>query len=190
MRRPSISLLAVLIGAVCLTLTQAGCEDISRLFGKQKEPAAVPVIEAQPGWHYYVGGPILRQDEHEGAVFVGFKGEVRTPSSRGLLIGVKQNPDNTFEFATWVNGAKINYSKGFIAKDGSYRFTERETMNQAGKIVARQSFTYDENKRAIKSVTQDIDPDTGEVIRTLESDLTKHVKPPAEEDEFFKDLDE
>jgi len=173
-------------------LTQAGCEDISKLFGKQKEPAAVPVIEAQPGWHYYVGGPMIREDDAGGAVFVGFKGEVRTPSSRGLLIGVKQNPDNTFEFATWVNGAKINSSKGFIAKDGAYRFTERETMNQAGKVVAHQSFTYDDKQKPINVITQDIDAGTGEVIRTLESDLTKHIKPPEEEDndDFFKEFDE
>ena len=113
----------------------------------------------------------------------GFAGEVASPSSRGLLIGFKREPDGkSFDYRTWVNGRAVSKSTGFLDDQGLLWFTTRETYDSKGKIIARQSYTYDDQAKLMHSSVEQLDPETGQVINTYKQDIP-YTPPVDPEDE-------
>jgi hypothetical protein len=142
----------------------------------------VPVL---PGYKYYVGGPELSRDPYGRFRISGFNGEVQQPPSRGMVFGAKRE-GNQLEYRVWGNGTPLGYHKG-IMRDGVY-WEEYGEGYRMGKIVARERQTHDDAAKRSKVITEDLDPETGELIRTKETEIS--YEPPALDDEFFADTDE
>lgn len=136
-----------------------------------KAPAAearvlqVPVL---PGYKYYVGGPVLAQDAYGRFRITSFNGEVQQPPSRGMVFGVKREGDQ-IEYRVWGNGTPLGFHKG-VMKDGLY-WEDSSEGYRMGKLVAREKMTHDDAAKQTKIVTEDLDPETGEQIRTKEGFL-------------------
>lgn len=136
-----------------------------------KAPAAeartlqIPVL---PGYKYYVGGPVLARDPYGRYRISEFNGEVQQPPSRGMVFGVKREGDQ-IEYRVWGNGTPLGFHKG-VMKDGVF-WEDYSEGYRMGKLVAREKTTHDDAARQSKVVTEDLDPETGEVIRTKEGFL-------------------
>jgi hypothetical protein len=156
----------------------------------KKVAKPLPPIAPVQGMKYYVGGPEMKYDKYNRLRLGGFTGEVAAPTSRGLLLGYKVEPDGKhFDYRTWLNGRIVSRSKGFIDEAGMLWFSERETFDGDGKVVARQTFEYDDARKvAVSSITQ-IDPETGKSISTQkqEEPYTPPPEPEDEEDEEGED---
>jgi hypothetical protein len=135
------------------------------------KPPAVAAIEAIEGMKYYVGGPVMKFDKYGRMRLGGFNGEISSPTSRGLLLGFKKNTDATFDYRTWLNGAIIQDSKGFLDADGLLWYTERVSYDASGAVTVRQKFEYDEQAKTMKSILDHIDPATGEVVKTSTQEI-------------------
>ncbi len=138
-------------------------------------------IEQITGMRYYVGGPVMKPDNYGRLRLAGFNGQVTTPSSRGLLIGYKPNGDGTFLYRTWINGRSVQESKGFLDEQGLLWFTERATYDSQERVIARQKLSYDNDKQIMTSNFEQIDPETGEVVKTTKRDMP--YAPPESPDE-------
>lgn len=133
-------------------------------------PAAA-AIEPIEGMKYFVGGPVMKFDQYGRMRLGGFNGEISSPTSRGLLLGFKKNADSTFDYRTWLNGAIITESKGFVDTEGLLWYTERVSYDANGDITVRQKFQYDDQAKVMKSVLDHIDPATGEVVKSITQDI-------------------
>jgi hypothetical protein len=154
---------------LCVLTLASAC---SREEKSAKEAEEPPVIQAAEGMKYYVGGPVMKYDDYGRLRLGGFSGEVAAPISRGLLIGYKVEPDGKhFEYRTWINGRAVSKSTGFLDGDGLLWFTNRETFDAAGKVVARHSYEYDDEKKSMVSTLQQIDPATGEIVNTAQQEI-------------------
>ncbi len=175
---------ACLCAVLAMIVATAGCQDIARIFNKEEAPAPAPAVQAEEGWQYYVGGPIMRNDPHGRLRLGGFNGEVKKPTNRGLLIGVKHGPEDAFEFATWVNGVEMNRSEG-IVKDGIYFFTKRRMFNADHKVITTLDYEYDDEAKT-ETVTQSrLDPDTGEVLDSSSASRPYQAEDDVADDPFF-----
>jgi len=148
--------------------------------------SAATTIEPVEGMKYYVGGPIMKFDQYGRMRLGGFNGEISTPTSRGLLLGFKKNDDSTFDYRTWLNGAIITQSTGFLDKEGLLWYTERVSYDANGDITVRQKFEYDDEAKIMKSVLDHIDPESGEVVKTFTRE-TPYVPTEEEKAKMFGD---
>ena len=172
-RLPFLLIALALLAPVALP----GCQRSEHPAKKaQQESPPVALVE---GMKYYVGGPVMKHDAYGRLRLGGFNGEVATPSSRGLLLGYRLEPDGKhFEYRTWVNGRAVSKSTGFLDTQGLLWFTDRETYDSKGTILTRQTFSYDDNAKKMSTTVQQLDPKTGAVIHTT----TQHTPytPPEE----------
>lgn len=153
----------VLLGALFVVAgVIGGCTSSEE--SSSKAPAAS--IEPIEGMKYYVGGPVMKLDKYGRMRLAGFNGEISSPTSRGLLLGYKKNPDSTFDYRTWLNGAIITISTGFVDGDGMLWYSERVNYDANGDVTVRQKFQYDDEKKIITTVLEHVDPETSEVVKT------------------------
>jgi hypothetical protein len=155
--------------------------------GKAKGPTAVneaelPKIPIIPGYKYYIGGPFLAPDKWGKQRIMRFEGEVAQPPSRGMVFGVKQEGDNV-EYKVWGNGRILGFHRGKM-REGRYWDDYLEGYKN-GKVVARETLTHDDAAQQTKVVTEELDLETGEPIRTKELILsyTPPEDPEGEESE-------
>ncbi|RMF25036.1 MAG: hypothetical protein D6760_01910 [Deltaproteobacteria bacterium] len=176
--------------AACATALILGALIVGCSRGDSKKNTAAedsaPVIEKIEGMRYYVGGPVMKADKYGRLRLGGFNGQVTTPSSRGLLIGYKPNDDGTFEYRTWVNGRPVQKSVGFRDEDGLLWFTKRETYDGQGRVIARQTLTYDNDREVMNSTYEQVDPETGKVLKSVSREVP-YAPPSEKEDEEGED---
>lgn len=120
---------------------------------------------------YYVGGPILKYDQHGRLRLGGFNGQVSTPSTRGLLIGFKKNDDDSFDFRSWLNGKPFARSTGWVDEAGLLWYEERLSLDGNGNVTMRQKFEYDEEAKIIRTTLDQVDVEDGEIIKTTTQEM-------------------
>lgn len=185
MTRTSVSLIALLV-----MLTTSACwkdeaategtspsaETPSAASSSAETPEAdrVARIPILPGYKYYVGGPGMKQDKYGRFRLKGFNGEVQQPPSRGMIFAAKVEGDQ-MEYRVWGNGVLLALHRG-VMRDGLFwqEFTESYRL---GKVVAREKTVNNDETERVMTTLEDIDPETGEVIRTTES--SSSYLPPA-----------
>lgn len=143
----------------------------------------VPVL---PGYKYYVGGPTMSQDSYGRFRISGFNGEVQQPPSRGMVFGVKLEGDQ-MEYRVWGNGTPLGSHKGRM-RDGVYWEDSSEGFRM-GKLVARERQVHDDAAKRTKVITEDLDPENGELIRTKEA-FVAYEPPVIEDNDGFFDEEE
>jgi hypothetical protein len=164
-------------GLAAVVFLSGGC---SR--SDEKEDAVQPPakIEAIEGMKYYVGGPVMKYDKYSRMRLAGFNGEVSNPTTRGLLLGFKKSDDGTFDYRTWLNGAIISQSNGFLDADGLLWYRERLSYDANGAVVVRQQFTYDDERKVMRSTLEHLDPVDKSVVKSVSEELAYTPPPPAE----------
>ena len=157
----------LLLFGLCLFLVgSAACSP-----SEEETPrASLPEISIIEGMKYYVGGPIVREDEYGRQLFAGFNGEVIAPPSRGLVLGYRAGEDGTYEFRSWANGSPMVRTLGVVTNDGLLLPTRSEGFRRGVKLTAA-TYTYDDATRMRTIVVSDLDPETGEVVRTREKTM-------------------
>lgn len=167
----SIALFAVCVAAACSKSEAPPAAAPAVAPAAAKAPAAeartlqIPIL---PGYKYYVGGPALSRDQYGRYRISAFNGEVQQPPSRGMIFGVKRDGDQ-IEYRVWGNGTPLGFHKG-VMKDGGF-WEDYGEGYRMGKLVAREKTTHDDVAKQSKVVTEDLDPETGERIRTKEGFL-------------------
>jgi hypothetical protein len=136
--------------------------------------ATVPKIPILPGYKYYIGGPSLKRDPYGRYRVHDFNTPVEQPPSRGMIFGVKIDADK-LEYRVWGNGKLLAVHRG-IMRDGLY-WPEYAESYRDEKLVARENTVNDDSIKRSKQTTEDVDPETGEVIRTKEASISYY--PPA-----------
>ena len=138
---------------------------------------------------YYVGGPLMKQDRYGRARLTTFSGEVSAPTTRGLLIGFKLEPNGKdFDYRTYINGRLVSSSTGFLVDDLLW-FRERFTYNSTGKVIATQTITYDDANETMLSSVEHIDPVSSEVVQKIDQKIPYSPPEDDEEDSFFDDFE-
>ncbi len=171
--------------AVLCLLFSVSCSD-----SPTSERAANPKIEIEKGMRYFVGGPLISVDRYGRSRIKSYEGEVLTPPSRGVVIGLKQDEDGNFESKTWILGRLVSLTKGLLGSDGLQRPTYKETYS-GGKVIWRQWIEYDNAAEKMKIKHEMIDPESGKVVKTNVLEVPMRVaKKPLEDDEFFADEEE
>jgi len=149
-----------------------------------------PPIERVSGMKFYVGGPVLKKDRYGRQRLLLFSGEVSAPTTRGLLIGFKPETDGEdFDYRTYINGRLVARSTGFVIDDLLW-FKERFTYNSADQLFMHQTFTYDDANEMMTSRLEHLDPETGEVVQTIDEKIPYSPPEEDEEDSFFDDMEE
>jgi hypothetical protein len=178
---------AILVATI---LPFAGC---SRSDKKEDAATTAPAkIEPIEGMKYYVGGPVMKYDKYGRMRLAGFNGEVSNPTTRGLLLGFKKNPDSSFDYRTWLNGSIISESSGFLDSDGLLWYRERLSYDANGAVVVRQKFTYDDERKVMNSTLEHLDPADGAVVKTVSDEVpyTPPAEPAGSEDSDDDDADD
>jgi hypothetical protein len=150
--------------------------------GGEKSLEKIPIL---PGYKYYVGGPVMGKDPYGRFRLERFDGEVQQPPSRGMIFGAKREGDK-LEYRVWGNGRLLGFHRGTM-KDGLFWQDYIEGYRQ-GVLTAREHVVHDDEAKRSKITTEDIDPETGEVIRTKETSISYH--PPALPEDMDDDEDE
>ncbi|RMD81469.1 MAG: hypothetical protein D6815_11750 [Candidatus Dadabacteria bacterium] len=169
---------ALLLACAC---TAVSCSKKGSETTGTAKRASLPKIEPIEGMRYYVGGPVMKPDKWGRLRIAAFNGQITAPSSRGLLIGFKENDDGTFEYRTWVNGRPVQKSVGFRDQDGLLWFTKQESYDAQARVIARQSFSYDNDREVMTVTHEQLDPETGKVVKTTTNEIP--YAPPAASDE-------
>ncbi|HXC50716.1 MAG TPA: hypothetical protein VN634_07530 [Candidatus Limnocylindrales bacterium] len=167
---------AILLPAV-LAAALLGCskeETSAPGTGATGSTATVAKIPILPGFKYYIGGPSLKRDPYGHFRIAKFNGEVEQPPSRGMIFGVKLD-GNQLEYRVWGNGKLLAVHRG-VMRDGLF-WQEYAESYRDEKLVAREHNVNDDSIKRYKQTTEDIDPETGEVIRTKEASISYY--PPA-----------
>ena len=174
-------------GLVAVVFLSAGC---TRSDKKEDAAAQAPAkIEAIEGMKYYVGGPIMKYDKYNRMRLAGFNGEVSNPTTRGLLLGFKKSDDGTFDYRTWLNGSIISQSSGFLDADGLLWYRERLSYDANGAVVVRQQFTYDDERKVMRSTLEHIDPVDKSIVKTVSEELP-YTPPASDESDEGEDEEE
>ncbi len=126
----------------------------------------IPILE---GYKYYIGGPFLAPDKYGKQRIQKFNDEVAQPPSRGMVFGARRDGDR-MEYKVWGNGRILGYHKG-VFREGVY-WDEYIEGYKDGKVVARETITHDDVAQRSKVITEELDYETGEVIRTKELSLS------------------
>jgi hypothetical protein len=160
---------AILLPAI-FAAVMLGCSKApSSPTGTASDTAVVAKIPILPGYKYYIGGPTLKRDPYGHFRIAKFNGEVEQPPSRGMVFGAKVD-GNQLEYRVWGNGKLLALNRG-IMRDGVFWQEYAETYRDE-KLVAREHNVNDDNVKRTKQTTEDIDPETGEVIRTKETSIS------------------
>lgn len=146
---------------------------------------ALPTIPILPGYRYYVGGPVMSKDPYGRFRLERFEGEVQQPPSRGMIFGAKREGDK-LEYRVWGNGRLLGLHRGTM-RDGVFWQEYVEGYRQ-GVVTVREHLVHDDVAKRSKVTTEDIDPETGEVIRTKEASLS--YLPPVFPDEVDDEEDD
>jgi hypothetical protein len=176
-------------GLVAVVVLSGGC---NRSDKKEDAAAEAPAkLEAIEGMKYYVGGPIMKYDKYNRMRLAGFNGEVSNPTTRGLLLGFKKSDDGTFDYRTWLNGSIISQSNGFLDADGLLWYRERLSYDANGAVVVRQQFTYDDERKVMRSTLEHIDPVDKSVVKSVTEEVAYTPPPPDDSsDDEKEDEDE
>ncbi|HEY2772953.1 MAG TPA: hypothetical protein VGK20_02750 [Candidatus Binatia bacterium] len=184
--KQSVALLVVplaLLAACSKQDTAAPAGNAAAPAAAEKPQAELAKIPMLPGYKYYVGGPLMKQDPYGHFRIGDFLGEVEQPPSRGMIFGARRDGDK-MEYRVWGNGILLGVHRG-VFRDGVFWQDYAEGYRD-GKLVARENdVNIDEEKRT-KETTEDIDPQTGEVIRTkvlMLSYLPPNLKPDGDIDD-------
>lgn len=147
------------------------------------ELAKIPIL---PGYKYYVGGPVMKKDAYGRYRLHKFEGEVEQPPSRGMIFGAKFDGDK-LEYKVWGNGRLLGYHRGVMRDEVFWQ--EYAEAYRKEVLVAREVLVHDDEAMRSKVTSEDIDPETGEVIRKREGLLSyKPIKDPDDpEDGWFED---
>ncbi len=151
-----------------------------------------PKIEIEQGMRYFVGGPFLVEDAYGRSRVKNYEGEVLTPPSRGVVIGLKEAGDGSFESKTWVMGRLAALSRGVFDKDGLQRSTYKE-LYTGGKVSRRHWTSYDDVAGEMTTKSEVLDTDSGAIIQTKTIKVPyKRAKRVADDDSdsFFDSDDE
>jgi len=168
---------------VTLVLGSAACTS-----GEVERPrTSEPVVEKVDGMRYYVGGPIMKSDRYGRLRLGGFNGEVSSPTTRGLLIGIKVDDSENFDYRTWLNGQAVSSSVGFLDDDGLLWYTKRFTYDSNGNVIARQELEYNDDRKVMISLLEHVDPETGETVRSHREEMPYT---PLDDDDDDDDEDE
>jgi hypothetical protein len=178
---------AILSAVLLVTGVLQGCTGSDEAPPASRPAAAA--IEPMEGMKSYVGGPVMKFDQYGRMRLGGFNGEISSPTSRGLLLGFKKNADLTFDYRTWLNGAIITESKGFVDAEGLLWYTERVSYDANGDVTVRQKFQYDDQAKVMTSVLDHIDPATGEVAKSITQEIP-YAPTDSEKDEMFEENSE
>jgi hypothetical protein len=173
-------LFSAVAAVAVLGLGVGGCDFFSG--DGQETASSVAIIEPIEGMKYYVGGPMMEQDQHGRMRVSGFNGEVRKPTARGLVIGFKELDGGRFELRTWLNGSPVTEQFGFIDEAGLFWYDERSTLNSDGVVIVRQTLTYDDEAEIMHSKVEHLDPADGEIVKSYETDLP-YADPDEDEEE-------
>jgi hypothetical protein len=173
--------------AFSLALLVGGCSWFSGDEGESKGQQETRMIEPIEGMKYFVGGPVMGHDKYGRMRMQSFNGEVKNPTARGLVIGFKEGPGTDYEFRTWLNGMPINKTFGFRDEDGLLWYKERFTFNSDGKVVVHQVFGYDDDKQIMQSTIEYLDPDDGEVLKKVTTEIP--YAPPEDDDDWADEDD-
>jgi hypothetical protein len=122
----------------------------------------------------------MKYDKYNRMRLAGFNGEVSNPTTRGLLLGFKKSDDGTFDYRTWLNGSIISQSSGFLDADGLLWYRERLSYDANGAVVVRQQFTYDDERKVMRSTLEHIDPVDKSIVKTVSEELP--YTPPASDE--------
>lgn len=192
-RLPLLSLvtITILCAAACSNEEPAKPSDTPAAEAEPSAPAtpaaegSLPKIPILSGYKYYVGGPVMKKDEYGRFRLHRFDGEVAQPPSRGMIFGAKRDGDQ-LEYKVWGNGVLLGHHRGVMR--GDVYWEEYAEGYRQGKLIARERRTNDDAARVAKIVTEDVDPETGEVIRTRER--SESYLPAKIDDELEDDEDE
>ena len=166
---------ALLLAVVVASASGCSKEETAATTGGSADTAAsVAKIPILPGFKYYVGGPVLKRDPYGHFRISKFNTEMEQPPSRGMIFGVKVDVDR-LEYRVWGNGKLLAVHRG-VMRDGLFWQEFAETYRDE-KVVAREHDVNDDSIKRSKQTTDDIDPETGEVIRTKEASVSYY--PPA-----------
>lgn len=144
--------------------------------GSEEEVARIPML---PGYKYYAGGPILKRDAHGRYRIQKFDGEVEQPPSRGMIFGAKVDGDK-MEYRVWANGKLIAVHRGTF-RDGVF-WQDYAEGYRGEKLTSRERDEHLDDQKKTKAVLEDIDPETGEVIRVTEF-LRPYTQPKVDAEE-------
>jgi hypothetical protein len=158
-----------------------GGEDDTTSASKKLPPPQL--IERIEGMKYYVGGPMMQADRYGRSRLANFNGEVSAPTSRGLLIGFKVE-GKKFDYRTYINGRMVSSSTGFLDDEKLLWFDERFTYDFSGKVIARQTLSYDDASEMMTSSVEHMDAVSGEVVTKIDQ---KIPYAPAEDDDEDSD---
>ena len=177
------TLFSALAAVAVLGLGVNGCDLFSGDAQEGGNPASVAIIEPIEGMKYYVGGPMMEEDQYGRMRVKGFGGEVKKPTGRGLVIGFKELEGQRFELRTWLNGSPVTEQFGFVDEAGLLWYDERSTLNSDGVVIVRQTLTYDDKTASMHSKVEHFDPADGEVVKSYETDLPYAAPDDEDEDE-------
>lgn len=178
-----------LVLVLAFSILASGCSWLSGDEDETNGKEETRIIEPIEGMKYYVGGPVMGHDKYGRMRMKSFNGEIKNPTARGLVIGFKEDPDDKYEFRTWLNGMAINKTYGFRDEDGLLWYEERFTYNPDGRVVVRQTFDYDDGKQIMTSTIEYLDPEDGDVLKKATSEIP-YAPPDDEEDWEDEDEDE
>ncbi|MFN2375532.1 MAG: hypothetical protein ABR538_03285 [Candidatus Binatia bacterium] len=130
---------------------------------------ALEKIPILPGYKYYVGGPVMSKDAYGRFRLERFDGEVQQPPSRGMVFGAKREGEK-LEYRVWGNGRLLGFHRGTMR--GGVFWQDYVEGYRQGAVTAREHLVHDDVAKRSKVTTEDIDPETGEVIRTKESSVS------------------
>jgi len=165
MRRSSVLLatLLTIFGVASCSKDEATSKAPATSAANATSDAKLEKVPILPGYKYYVGGPTLQQDAYGRYRITSFNGEIQNPPSRGMIFGVKTEGDK-LEYRVWGNGVLLGLHRGVMRQDLFWQdYAESYRM---GKLVARENSVHNDEEKASVMTAQDIDPETGEVIRT------------------------
>jgi hypothetical protein len=81
----------------------------------------------------------------------------------------------------------VSKSEGFLDDAGLLWFSQRDTFDSAGVVIAKQTFEYDDAKKIMVSSVSQLDPKTGQVLNTYKQDMPYTPPEEPEEDEDADD---
>jgi hypothetical protein len=160
---PVLRALAALLVLVAVVAT-GGCSSCGAP-EKDAGKAAIekPRIEPMEGFKYFVGGPTIAYDHHGRQRVGGFNGEVLSPPSEGVVIGLREMGDDKVEYYSYLNGRLLTHTVARRDKDGLLWNLERENFED-GVRVRQEVTTYDDNAAVIRTTVRRYSATDGELI--------------------------
>jgi len=190
MRRSTVFVVAAVAAFAASCSKDTGRDSAAPAAQSAASPAAdeqrVAKIPILPGYKYYVGGPTMKRDPYGRYRLSAFNGEVAQPPSRGMIFGARREGDQ-LEYRVWGNAILLGVHRG-VMRDGVFWQDYAEGYRD-GRLVAREHDVHDDAVRRSKVTTEDLDPQTGELIRTKEASIS-YLPPAIKSDDEDADEEE